>query len=442
MVESIAQVDFPFQASRTIRAKFDAGPISSDGGAVLLREVDRRLNFTTGLFSTLLDPRDARYTTHSLHDMARQRVYQIALGYEDCNDANALRSDPVLKACCGRDPVADADLASQPTLTRFENSVGPKDCYRLASGLLDSYFWRHPRRPDRVILDLDTTADPTHGQQQFSCFNAFYDEHVYLPLLVFDQDGDLLTAVLQPGKPQGSQTTVSVLERIVERLRTWWPDLPILVRADGGFSSPEMYTLCHRLRLDFLIGIGSNKRLKPLAEKLTEHARRKYLRTGQKVRVFTSSRYRARKKWPRSYRVLIKVEWSSLGPNVRFVMTNLQGLAGSLYDRYVQRGEACENSIKDLKCALKADRLSCHRFWANQFRLLLHSAAYVLLHALRRFAEGTQLGSVQMDTLRTRLLKIGVRVESTARHIWFHLSSSYPWKELWQTLASRLLQPL
>jgi hypothetical protein len=435
-----AQIHFPFSGSRNVRAVFDARPISSDGGALLLRQIDRQLGLLESLATVLPDRRDPRYIEHTLTELLRQRVYGIALGYEDCNDATTMRRDPVLKTCCDRDPFSDRDLGSQPTLSRLENEMGPKSCLLAARQLLESYFVRHPKRPKRLILDLDTTADPTHGQQEFSAFHAFYDEHVYLPLLVYDQDGDLLTAVLQPGKPSGAASVVAVLLRVVRRVRKQWPGLPILIRGDSGFASPDMYVLCERLGLDFLLGLGPNSRLKKIAAPLQEKAKRRFLRAGQKVRLFSSVRYRARRRWPRSYRVLIKAEHQAIGANVRFVVTTLTGRAQDLYDGcYVARGEACENSIKDLKNVLKADRLSCHRFWANQFRLLLHSMAYVLMYELRRAARGTELQNVQMDTLRLRVLKIGVQVESTARRIWFHLSSSHPWQPLWSLIASRLL---
>jgi hypothetical protein len=348
----------------------------------------------------------------------------------------------VLKACCDVDPADEHQLASQPTLSRWENEMGPKACYRFGDRLLDNYFRRHSRRPSRLVLDVDLTDDPTHGQQEFSAFHGFYDQHVYLPLLVYDQDGDLLTAVLLPGKYPGPQVAVAVLERIVRKVRARWPGLTIVVRADSGFAAPELYAMCEEHRLGFIVGLQPNVRLKKLSEKLQAKARRRYLRTGRKARLFSSMRYRARRRWPRSYRVLVKAEHQAAGPNVRFVVTNLSGSAQHLYDdEYVTRGESCENSMKDLKNALKADRLSCHRFWANQFRLLLHAAAYVLMFALRRTAAGTELAEAQMDTLRLCLLKIGVRVESTARRIWFHLSSSHPWQRLWGDIARRVASP-
>lgn len=438
MAQGTPDLELPFVRSRTLRARFDEAPISSDGGAVLLQSLDSRLGLTKALADAIPDRRDERYVEHTVLDQLRQRVFGIALGYEDCNDAKALRNDPALKVCCGREPEGEA-LASQPTLSRFENRATARSCYRLAQALLESYFVRHRRRPKRrIVLDLDTTCDPTHGQQEFGFFNAFYDEHCYLPLLVFDQDGDLLTALLQPGKPQGAKVAVAVLKRIIRRLRQQWPDIPILVRADSGFASPVMYRMCSTLKVDFIIGFQPNKKLKRLSERIREKARRKFLRTGQKARLFTSIRYRAKQGWDRSWRVLIKAEHMQEGANTRYVITNLGGRAGALYDEvYVQRAEACENSIKDLKAALKADRLSCHRFLANQFRLLLHCAAYVLLFALHRLAHGTELATAQMDTLRLRLLKIACRIEQTARHVWLHFTSAYPWQPLWRLIAQR-----
>lgn len=439
MHETTTQVDFPFVGRRSVRTAFDAGAISSDGGAVLLAQVERRLGLLRSVADAVHDDRDPRLVGHSIYDLVRQRVFQIALGYEDCNDATTLRSDPVLKVCCGRDPVHDDNLGSQPTLSRLENAVSRKDCYRIARALLDSYCARHAEQPSQITIDLDTTDDPLHGQQELRFYHAYYGEYVYQPLLIFDQDGDLITAVLQPGKTGGPAAVVAVVKRIIKKLRARWSDVPILIRGDSGFASPELYRMTEQLGVHFLVGIGTNKRLKKLAVRLAEKARREYLRSGHKVRVFKTVSYRALKKWNRSYRVVIKCEHSAQGANTRFVVTSMHWHSGGFYDWYAERGEASENSIKDLKRALKADRLSCHRFVANQFRLLLHAAAYVLMYELRRAAQGTSLERVQMDTLRLRVLKIGARVESTARRIWLHLSSSHPWQSLFATIARRLI---
>jgi hypothetical protein len=440
MAHSLTAITFPFRGVRPLHARFDAAPISSDGGAPLLAALDRKLGLVDGLAQAVRDPRDARYTDHSLTDLLRQRIFQIALGYEDCNDADTLRHDPVLKASCGRDPETDPDLASQPTLSRCENALGPKACYRLAQRLFATYLAQNLTRPKEVILDVDLTDDPTHGQQELSFFHGFYDAHVYLPLLVFDQDGALLTAVLMPGRNPGAAPVVAVLKRLVAALRERWPGIRLLVRADAGFASPALYRFVEDAGVECLIGFRANPRLDRLARRLQTKARRQFLRTGRKARLFTSVRYRARKGWSRSYRIVIKAEHMKEGPNVRYVLTTLAGRADSLYDRYVERSEACENSIKDLKCALKGDRLSCHRFWANQARLLLHASAYVLLFALRRCARGTELASAQFDTLRLRLLKIGAHLVGSVRRLTLHLSSSHPWQRVWCIVAHRVLR--
>jgi hypothetical protein len=443
VAESITQVELPFAGRRTIRAVFDEAPISSDGGAPLLREIDAQLGLTQALADVVGDTRDPRYVTHSRVEQIRQRVFGIALGYEDCNDAQTLRHDAALKVSCGIDD-RDRALSSQPSLSRLETSVGPKTCYRLAQALLDSYFVRHPVAPKRLIVDTDTTFDPTHGQQQLAFFNAFYDGYGYQPLLFFDGDGDLLTAILLPGKSLSNEKLASIVRRVLERIRQRWPDVELLLRGDSHFTGGPMLTLCRELDVRFVLGLAPNKVLHRKAEAIARRAHRKFERTGEKARLFTTTRYRARfarPPWPRSYRVIIKAEHMAQGSNTRFVVTDLPDGAEQLYGRYVERGESCENSIKDLKNVLRADRLSCHRFWANQFRLLLHSAAYVLMFGLRRAAAGTELAQAQMDTLRLRLLKVAARVESTVRHVWFHLTSAHPWQQLWRPIAQRLARP-
>jgi hypothetical protein len=443
MDESITQAEFPFGGRRTIRTVFDEAPISSDGGAPLLRAVDEQLGLTQALADVVGDTRDPRYVVHSRVEQLRQRVLGIALGYEDCNDAKTLRHDAALKVSCGIDS-RDGALSSQPSLSRLENALGPKTCYRLALALLDSYFRRHPVAPKSLIVDTDTTFDRTHGQQQLTFFNAFYDDYGYQPLLFFDGNGDLLTAVLLPGQTQSNEKLASIVRRVLKRIRKHWPGVELVLRGDSHFAGGPMLTLCRELDVRVIFGLAPNKVLKRKAEAIARRARRKFERSGQKARLFTTTRYRAeyaRPSWPRSYRVIIKAEHMVQGSNVRFVVTDLPDGAEQLYAFYVERGESCENSIKDLKNVLRGDRLSCHRFWANQFRLLLHSAAYVLMFGLRRAADRTELAQAQMDTLRLRLLKVAARVEGTVRHVWFHLTSAHPWQQLWLTIADRLARP-
>lgn len=433
-------MDFPFLGARSIRAVFDAERISSDGGAILLAQADRRIGFIRDLASCVTDTRDPRYVSHGVEDLLRQRILQICLGYEDCNDATTLRFDPVLKTCCGRDPETGNDLASQPTLSRFENDADSKICYRIAEMFVESWLKRHKKRPQHLVLDVDTTEDRTYGDQQLSFFNTHAGSWVYFPLLIFDQDGDLIAPILLPGKSNQHAKVAAVLNRILQAIKARWPQLRILLRADSEFAAPVIYDLVATWKLEMLLGFHCNVRLKRMAEALQERARRKFLRTGKKVRLFTSVRYRALRRWNRSYRIVIKAEHSAEGTNLRTVITNLPGHAGKLYGRYAERGESSENSIKDLKNALKADRLSCSKFLSNQFRLFLHGAAYVIMYTLRQAARGTEFAAAQMDTIRLKLLKIGARVQATVRRIWFHLAESHPYQKAWAMIGANLVQ--
>lgn len=439
MPKSTTKLNFSFKKSKRVTATFDAKPLSTDGGVLLLRDAEQRVGLVAPMAVAVCDRRDSRYIGHSIDDLLRQRIFQIALGYEDCNDARTLRFDPALKVACGRG-VTGEDLASQPTLSRLETSVDSKTCYRLAAAQVDHYIDRQPRRPARIVLDIDHTNDDVHGMQQLRFFHAYYDEYIYLPFLIFDEHGDLITTVLQPGKPDGGRCARSVIKRLVRRLRRQWPGIQIIVRGDAGFAGQNMYSLCEKLRVDYLLGITKNKRLEQRVDKLSRRVAGRYVRDATKHRAFTSFSYKA-KSWNRRRRIIAKVEWSDQGQNLRFLVTSLQGRADHLYKEYDMRGEASENSIKDLKTALKADRLSCSRFLSNQFRLFLHAAAYVLLYTIRRAAVGTELENAQMDTLRLRLLKIAVQVDESVRRIWFHLTSSYPWQHLWIRIARQLRRP-
>lgn len=433
------QLEFPGVGRKSVRPIFDAKALSSDGGAILLAQADRKLGFVEALAACIRDKRDPRYIAHDMILLLRQRIFQIDCGYEDCNDADTLRYDPVLKTCCGRDPENGADLASQPTLSRLENDADSKSCFRMAEAFVQSYIDRHPKRPTHIVLDIDTSEDRTYGNQQLSFFNNYYDHHVYLPLFIFDQDGDLILPVLLPGKARQNVVVAAVLDRVIARLRGRWSGIRILLRGDSEFAAPHIYNLVEHWGLDMLIGTRAYPTYKKLAAKLQARALKKFLRTKQKVRLFTSARHRAKEGWSRSYRLIFMAEHSAEGPNLRVLMTNLTGTAGDRYEEYGERGESSENSIKDLKNALKSDRLSCGKFHSNQFRLFLHGAAYVLMYTLRQAARGTEFAAAQMDTLRLKLLKIGARVRTTTRRIWFHLAESYPYQRIWDLIARRLL---
>lgn len=432
------QLSFGSLFGKEITADFEGGQITSEGGGLLLREVDRRYALTEALARCLDDPRDPDRLTHDLATLVRQRLFSIALGYEDTNDAAALRRDPALKTMSGRLPEGSDDLASQPTLSRFENMVGERDLKRLSDCLLDLYLKAHPGPRRVIVIDVDTTDDPTHGSQQLSFFHGYYQQHMYHPLLVFDgKTGFPLAAVLRPGNAHASRGAVKLLKRLIRRLRRAYPEAKILLRADAGFAIPALYRFCEKRHLFYTIGLITNPRLRQPVAALLAEAKDDFHKTQTKQRRFTSFWYRA-KSWRYSRRVIAKVERMEQGVNQRFVLTNLDLDPQAVYDHlYVLRGEV-ENRIKELKLDLRADRLSCHRFPANQFRLLLHTAAYCLFLLLRRHLEGTEFETAQVDTLRLKLLKIGARVRETKRRVWFHLASGYPY----QPLFARLLQDL
>jgi len=449
MTQCVEQLDFGFLCGKQITAAFDGGELSSDGGVILLAEADRRLGLTSALSAVVCDPRDQSQIHHQLVTMLGQRVYQIGCGYEDCNDADDLRSDWALKTVLGRRPKSDRDLASQPTLSRFENFVSRTDLRRMAEVFIDLFVARYATEQEcQIILDFDATDDETHGQQQFAEFHGHYKHHCYLPLLVTAQvdEGpqELLLTMLRPGRADAASYTVAILERLIPRLRQACPKARFLFRADGGFARPAIYDWCEDKanRVDYEINLPQNPVLKQLAAPYLHDVHTIYEETGEWHRRFGEEQYQA-STWPHPRRVVIKAEvtlnnkgeWRD---NPRFVVTNLSlPRARDLYEHYGDRGEM-ENRIKELKNQLKIDRTSCHRFVANQLRVLLHAAAFVLHCELRRELHDTPLEQAQVETLQRKLLKLGVRVQETARRIWLHFSSSCPLQYLWPLLLERL----
>jgi hypothetical protein len=370
--------------------------------------------------------------------LVRQRVFQIACGYEDQNDADTLRSDPLLKLVCGRLP-DEADLASQPTLSRLENAVDYKACYRLAVALVQLYLQERERDsiPERIVLDLDGTDDPAHGKQEGVAYHGFYDQYMYHPLLVFDGDtGQLVTAVLRPGTVHASRGAVAVLKRIVRLVRRRWPQVTIEVRADSGFAVPTLYAYLEAQRIPYTIGLVSNSRLRTMASSLAEEATQRRTEMGEKVQLVSEGQYQA-DSWAHQRRVVYKAEALEKGLNLRFVVTTREDPPDELYHWYTRRGDRPELCIKDLKEGCFADRLSCHAFWANQFRLLLHAAAYWLLDTIRRWLARLREPHLQLGTLRLRLIKIGGWVRQRLGMVSLHLASSHPSEPLWHLLATR-----
>jgi len=408
--------------------------MTSDGGSLLLREIDIATNLVEQLSRALSDPRDPGKIRHGDVDILRQRIFAIATGYEDCNDHNTLRFDPALKAAVGLLPGSDNALASQPTLSRFENRLSASELRRVSDVLFDAYIEAHPKARELIVIDMDSTDDPTHGQQQMSFFHGYYDQHMYHPLLAFDGvTGFPLAAVLRPGNAHASTGAVGILKRLISRLKQAYPEATILFRGDAGFAVPDIYELLDSEKVLYTIGLITNKLLRKNVEWLSRLTTYKFLQSDKKQRLFTDFQYRA-ESWKRTRRVIGKVEESSDGTNTRFVVTNiLLAYPDQLYDDvYVGRCEA-ENRIKELKLYLKADRLSCSRFKANQFRLLLHTFAFVLLWHLRKNLVGTELATATVETLRLKLLKVGALVKQSVRRVLFIMPRAYPYQNQFAT---------
>lgn len=423
---------FETAAGLPLVAAFDGGRLTGDGGLPWLAEADGALGLSAALAHCIPTWRQGR-VQHSLVTLVRQRLFPIACGYADQNDATILRTDPLLKLVCGRLPESGADLASQPTLSRLENAVRRPSIEALAAALVALYLRERGRDgpPRRILLDLDGTDDPAHGAQEGVRYHAYYRQHMYHPLLVFDGDtGQLITAILRPGNVHASRFVVLVLRRLLRSRRVVWPDVPVELRADSGFAIPRLYAWCESHQVDYTIGLIPNPRLEAIAAPLLAQAQTQSAEDGgAKVRLASETAYQAGT-WPPARRVVSKAEVLLKGPNTRFVVTIHREPPLVIYDTYVDRGQA-ENYIKDLKNALAADWLSDHRFWANAFRLLLHAAVYWLLDTLRRWLAGTDAVRYQFDTLRLRLLKGGGRVYQLVHSVRLRLAAAHPGAPLW-----------
>lgn len=414
--------------AKAVALDFDGGRLSSDAGLVLLKDPDEQLGLTRNLAAVLSDPRDPRRVHFTPRDLLKQRVLQIAAGYEDANDANTLRHDPIFKLLLDRLPETGAPLASQPTISRFENRVSRTELYRMALVLVDQFLASYVRPPKLIVLDFDDTEDPVHGGQEEARYDGYYGGYCFLPLHLYEGlSGRLITTIFKAKRFTGAQM-LAVLTRLVKRLRQAWPHTLLIVRGDSHFAYPEvMQWIEEQPDLSYVTGLTSNRVLTELAREVVEQAKRAYERDGGKITRFHSTRYQAGT-WSHSRRVVIKVEVSDQGVNTRFVVTDMEDARTKvLYQQiYCARGQA-ENEIKDHKLYLKSDRTSCHRFEANQFRLFLHSAAYVLLDTLRReVLKTTPWASATMETIQLRLFKLGARVQECTDWIKVSLPSSCP----------------
>jgi len=452
-MEKITQcLIFPELFAKPIHLKFDEPHSSSDGGALLLKAADQKLQLTTALSACLVDDRQAAKVKHSIEDLLRQRIYGLASGYADANDAARLAHDPVFKLLLGRAPVDGPELSSQPTLSRFENRIGPRENYRLGTALAQTIINRHQRRrrrqAKRVTIDLDTTDDPTHGQQEFTFFNRHYDTYCYLSLLAFISFDDepeqyLVTGLLRPSNvTEKSPVVLGLLSRLIALVRAAFPKALLHLRLDGGFACPALLDFRDSVpRLEYVCGLAKNAVLERRAQPFLAQARKRK-KQGRKPRVYGECRYRAGS-WDRPRRVIIKAEIvhnfaGDAKDNPRFVVTNKCQAPKTIYRRaYCSRGEI-ENRIKELQLGMEIDRTSCSRFQANQFRVLLTVAAFALMQEIRLQAKPTKLARAQVTTIREQLLKLSARIEQSVRRLVVHLPHSFAYLNEWTRIARRL----
>lgn len=416
---------------KSVELDFNGGDMSSDSGLILLRQIEKENQVIQRVANVLPDDRHQSYVQHDLWHLLSQRVFQIASGYEDGNDCDSLRHDPILKMVCDKKPQSDKALASQPTMSRFENSLGPRDLYRIAEAILDQFIASYEKAPKAILLDLDDTDDPTHGNQQLALFNSWYDEYCYQPMHIFEgRSGKLVASILRPGKRPSGKEIVMILKRIIRRLRNVWPKVEIVIRGDSHYSSFEIYDYCVQHNIKFILGLTGYKTLLEKVTGVRRQAEEFYQINERPIKLYSDFFYQA-STWSTSLRVIAKIEVNDKGVNIRFIVTSFEAASRQwLYETaYCGRG-AMELMIKEHKNHLFSDRLSCTDFGANQFRLFLHSMSYILMHAMReKMLKNTIYARSQFDTIRLIFFKISARVIEMKTKIKIHVSGSYPLKD-------------
>jgi hypothetical protein len=421
---------FPVQ-KKSISLNFEGEDVSSNGGLLLLRETAQRTGLLKNLAACITDNRDQRYVTHSLETCLAQRIYQICAGYEDANDSDTLKNDPILKLCAGLLPQSDSSLASQPTISRMENSVSRTDLYRMAVMFVNQFINSYTKEPEIIILDCDDTNYNAHGAQQGSLFNTYYGESCFMPLHIYEGiSGKLITTILKPGRRSKSADVFAILRRLITYLRKHWRNTLIVVRGDAHFASPALMEFAGKdNKLRFITGLTANSILNSQCADILERAKRSYLKYNKPIKVYHSFMYQAAS-WKLPERVVAKIEVNQHGTNLRFVVTNLcEYRAKNIYEvAYCARGRM-ELFIKEHKTYLKSDRISCNKFTANQFRVFLHSAAYVLFHALRtEMLRDTEFERSSIKTLQLSLIKVAAYVKELKTKIIIELPRLCPAK--------------
>ena len=424
---------------KKVVADFNGGNVSSDAGLLFLREVEHRTGIIKGMADALKDRRHSSYVKHHFIHLLKQRVFQVASGYEDANDSDDLKNDPIMKIVCEK---PNTSLASQPTMSRFENSLSRTDLYRIAQVFVDVFIDSYNKPPKGIILDLDDTEDKTHGNQQLSFFNAYHGSYCFMPLHIYEgKSGKLITTILRTGKRPSGKEIVMILKRIVERIRKAWPHVGIIVRGDSHYGCPELFTFCESLEIKYVFGLTARAPMLKKARLLSDQAKKLFNQKDEPVKLFGEFVYQANS-WETPERIIYKAEHNDKGSNLRFIITNLDNNnRRMIYETiYCGRG-AMELMIKEHKNHLRSDKTSCSSFLANQFRLFLHSMAYVLLHAFReKCLQNTQFAKAQFDTIRLKILKLGARVIHLSTKTKIHLPTSCPYQEdlfrIWQSCVT------
>ena len=437
--DSLLPFDLPSVQRKKVSAAFDGGLISSDGGLVLLREAERRLGLAETLVGCIRDRRNQTEVVHSLVAMLRFRMFAIACGYEDADDCDALRTDPLFKTASGKAPESGRDLCSQPTMSRLENAPSRIEVARMTAALVDLFCRSFPAQPAAITLDIDDTCDAVHGHQQLSLFNAYYDTRCFLPVHVYHvESGKPVALLLRPGKTPAGPEVRTLIKHLVRRIRRHWPHTRIVFRGDSHYGRTEAMAWCEENGVDYIFGLAGNRALHALAYEVADDLKVRHAKAGaDKMRSFATFAYAARS-WSRKRRVVARLEASTRGFDARYIVTSLAGEPHHLYeDIHCARGQA-ENLIKMHKGQLASDRTSCQSPIANQLRLVLHTAAYWLMLALRDAIPRTApLARAEFATLRLRLIKIGARVIEKASRVRIHFTSACPDAALFRLLAGR-----
>ena len=426
-------------AGKPLTASFDAGLMSSDGGLIVLREIALRLGLADVVTKPLPDARDPSRILHSYSDMALARMMAIAAGYEDCDDLDRLKTDPAFKLACGRSPDSGADLMSQPTLSRLENLADRRTLVEIGNGFIDLFCKSWDHVPDRIMLDIDDTDDPAHGQQDLALFNAHVGATCFQPMLIFEAtSGKPLLALIRPGKRPSGKEIAGILRRVIARLRSHWPKVKIVIRGDSHYCGERVLSLLERLKCDYILGLATNSRLAAIAKPWKLQCSAFYGPSRPAARRFHQVLYAA-DSWSCGRKVIARVETTAMGTDVRYIVTNLPGRGKNLYEKvYCARG-AMENLIKDMKLYTRSDKTACSRWQANQFRLFLHMGAYWLLHSLRRSAPvKSPWRGATFETIRRTFIKVAVRVEELKSRIRLAFPASYPFSHDLVAMAGRI----